>query len=76
MSVIVPDNEITEYQIEILKRLKEMFKDLQFEIGRGDRLMVNGKVTKGFLVYDVRNRKDYDADAMVFALEIEHQFKK
>lgn len=70
---IISDTEATEYQIEMLSRLRVKFPDLEINVGRGDRLMVNGKVIKGFLFYDVRNRKDYDADEAVFTEEITTQ---
>ena len=61
---------LTEYQIEIINRLQTLFKDLKIEIGRGDRLVVNDVIIKGFLVYDIRNRQTYDEDIEVFSNEI------
>ena len=72
---MIDDSNLTEYQLEIRTRLREKFNDLQIEIGRGDRLMVNGVViTGGVLIYDVRNRKDYDNDIKFFSDEIKRQY--
>ena len=72
--VIISTDKLTEYQLEIRTRLREMFNDLQIEIGRGDRLMVNNCVITGFIVYDVRKRKDYDNDVNFFSQEIKLQY--
>ena len=72
---MIDDSNLTEYQLEIRTRLREKFNDLQIEIGRGDRLTVNGVViTGGVLIYDVRNRKDYDNDIKFFSDEIKRQY--
>jgi len=34
------NNNLTEYKIEILNRLRILFKDLNIEIGCGDRLVI------------------------------------
>lgn len=73
LHVIISTDKLTEYQLEIRTRLREKFNDLQIEIGRGDRLMVDGNVIKGFLVYDSRNRKDYETDINFFSNEIKLQ---
>jgi hypothetical protein len=65
--------ELTEYQEEILKRLKSMFPSSVIEIIRGDRLVVDGEIVKGFLAFDIRKRKDYDEDIKVFSYEIKRQ---
>ena len=73
--VIISTDKLTEYQLEIRTRLREKFNDLQIEICRGDRLMVNGVViTGGVIIYDVRNRKDYDNDIKFFSDEIKRQY--
>jgi hypothetical protein len=74
---IISTDKLTEYQLEIRTRLREKFKykDLQIEIGRGDRLVVNGKViTGGVMVNDSRNRKDYENDVKFFSDEIRLQY--
>lgn len=72
---IISTDNLTEYQLEIRTRLREKFNDLQIEIFRGDRLMVNGVViTGGVIIYDSRNRKDYDNDIKIFSDEIKRQY--
>jgi len=65
--------KLTEYQEEILKRLRDMFPSSIIEITRGDRLEVDGEIVKGFLAYDIRKRKDYEEDIKVFSYEIKSQ---
>ncbi len=60
--------------VQILKQLRDRFPSFQIEIGRGDRLMVNGNIIKGFLVYDIKNHKDYLNDVAFFSQEIEKQY--
>ena len=73
--VIISTDKLTEYQLEIRTRLREKFNDLQIEIGRGDRLVINGVViTGGVIIYDSRNRKDYDNDIKFFSDEIKRQY--
>jgi hypothetical protein len=73
--VIISTDKLSEYQLEIRTRLREKFNDLlHIEIGRGDRLLVNGFLLKGFLIYDSRNRKDYDNDIKFFSDEIKIQY--
>ncbi|NBV27943.1 hypothetical protein EBS02_02835 [bacterium] len=73
--VIISTDKLTEYQLEILTRLREKFNDLRIEIVRGDRLMVNGVViTGGVLIWDSRNRKDYDNGIKFFSDEIKLQY--
>ena len=72
--VIISTDKLTEYQLEIRTRLRKKFNDLQIEIGRGDRLMINGVVTSGVVIYDSRNRKDYDNDIKFFSDEIKRQY--
>lgn len=72
---IISTNKLTEYQLEIRTRLREKFTDLQIEIGRGDRLVINGVViTGGIVIYDSRNRKDYDNDIEFISDEIKRQY--
>lgn len=66
--------KLTEYHTEIIKRLKKIYPDLDIELGRGDRLVVNGKIIKGLLFLDSRNRKEYDYDAEVYSTEIKRQY--
>lgn len=66
--------ELTKYQTEIMARLREKFTDLKIDIGRGDRLMVNDEVIKGFVVVDSRNRQNYEADSKEFSNEIKLQY--
>jgi len=73
--VIISTDKLTEYQLEIRTRLREKFNDLQIEIGRGDRLMINGVViTGGVRIDDIRNRKDYENDIKFFSDEIKRQY--
>lgn len=73
--VIISTDKLTEYQLEIRTRLREKFNDLQIEIGKGDRLMVNGVViTGGVRIDDIRNRKDYENDIKFFSDEIKRQY--
>jgi hypothetical protein len=73
--VIISTDKLTEYQLEIRTRLREKFNDLQIEIVRGDRLMVNGVIiTGGVLIWDSRNRKDYENDIKFFSDEIKLQY--
>jgi len=72
--VIISTDELTEYQLEIRTRLREKFNGLDIEIGRGDRLVINGvRITGGILITDVRNHKDYENDTKFFTNEIKHQ---
>jgi len=72
---IIGTDKLTEYQLEIRTRLREKFNDLQIEIGRGNRLMINGVViTGGVIIEDVRNRKDYDNDVKFFSDEIKRNY--
>lgn len=74
-NLIISTDKLTEYQLEIRTRLREKFNDLQIEIGRGDRLVINGVViTGGVLIWDSRNRKDYDNDIKFFSDEIKRQY--
>jgi len=66
-------NQITNYQYNILTMLNDHYSGYSIGIGRGDRLLFNGKVVSGFLVNDVRNKKDYDNDLKYFIDEIERQ---
>lgn len=68
--------KLSEYQLEILKQLRDRFPNFQIEIGRGDRLMVNGNIITGFLVGGLRseNHKDYLNDVAFFSQEIEKQY--
>lgn len=70
------ESSLKEYQAEIVKRLQEMFVGLNIEIGRGDRLMVDGRVISGFMVDDVRNLRDYDTDIKCFSGEIKRHINK
>jgi hypothetical protein len=73
--VIISTDKLTEYQLGIRTRLREKFNDLQIEIVRGDRLMVNGVIiTGGVLIWDSRNRKDYENDIKFFSDEIKLQY--
>jgi hypothetical protein len=73
--VIISTDKLTEYQLEIRTRLREKFNGLQIEIVKGDRLMVNGIIiTGGVLIWDSRNRKDYDNDIKFFSNEIKLQY--
>ena len=75
LDVIISTDKLTEYQLEIRTRLRENFNDLQIEIGRGDRLVIDGVViTGGVVIYDVRNRKDYENDIKFFSDEIKRQY--
>jgi len=73
--VIISTDKLTEYQLEIRTRLREKFNDLHIEIGRGDRLVINGVViTGGVVIHDVRDRKDYETDVKFFSDEIKRQY--
>jgi len=73
--VIISTDKLTEYQLEIRTRLREKFNDLHIEIGRGNRLVINGVViTGGFVIHDVRDRKDYETDVKFFSDEIKRQY--
>lgn len=74
-NVIIDTDKLTEYQLEIRTRLREKFEDLQIEIGRGDRLIINEVViTGGVVIRDSRNRKDYENDIKFFSDEIKRQY--
>lgn len=65
----------TDNSIEILNILKERFSDYTLEIGRGDRLLVNGKIIKGILLYN-RMRMLSVNDEVKFITElINHDIK-
>lgn len=62
---------LTEYQQEILSRLRDEFKDRLVDVGRGDRLIVDGvDVTGGVIISDVRGLKEYDKDVRHYADEV------
>lgn len=66
---------LSEYQIKILTRLEIAFPKLKLEIGRGNRLLVDGKVISGFCIEDIRDRKDYDGDVRTYAYEIKRHLE-
>lgn len=71
----IPDKNLTEYQLEIRRRLREKFPDLELEIVRGDRLMINGIViTGGVIIHDSRKIKQYDFDVEHYSREIKFQY--
>jgi hypothetical protein len=65
--------ELTEYQIEIRRRMRKAFPNAVVEIARGDRLLVDGHIIKGLLVTDLRNRKNYEYDMSVYTEETQRQ---
>lgn len=71
--MIMNDKDLSEYQKRIRNELRKKFPLLNIEIGRGDRLIVNNQVIKGFMVYD-HKRLPFETDIEVFSKEIQLQY--
>lgn len=68
--------QLNEYQTEILEHLRNVYPDLSIEIVRGDRLMANGRIVKGFIVSNSRLPIEIDLECFIQEIDIQILGKK